>query len=289
MLVYRLLQPKRNDYQLVFKNLWTFEILWIYLLLERSDENMKKKIAIMLTLILAAGAFTACTAEKVNNSSLSPTASTSVGVSVSGESSEMATTETMQSTEKTTVSKETEPSGQNTKTEEKADSGQNSAVVSATDPIQKTQTEVQNNGRNTANSNQKKSESIAKKETETTTQKPAEKPTQPPTHKPMENPTQKPTQPPTKAKTVDVQHAVSACIAYGQQLGMKYDSSLNTGNASWFSPTNASYYDSTSELTADCYGDVEYVACYYQSSGIAPSDLSFNVIAENNKIYVVYC
>ena len=82
---------------------------------------------------------------------------------------------------------------------------------------------------------------------------------------------------------------MSACIAYGQQLGMKCDSSLNTGNASWFSPTNASYYDDTQSLTANCYGDVEYVAYYYQSSGIAPSDLSFNVIAENNKIYVVYC
>lgn len=55
---------------------------------------MKKKIAIMLTLILAAGTFTACTAEeKVNNSSLSPTASTSVGVSVSTETSATATTE----------------------------------------------------------------------------------------------------------------------------------------------------------------------------------------------------
>ena len=47
---------------------------------------MKKKIAIMLSIILMAGTFTACTAEeKVNNSSLSPTASISVGVSVSGE------------------------------------------------------------------------------------------------------------------------------------------------------------------------------------------------------------
>ncbi len=239
---------------------------------------MKKKIAIMLTLILATGTFTACTAEeKMYNSSLSPTVSTSVGVSASGESSEMATTETMQSTEKATVSKETEPSGQNTKTEEKADSGQHSAVVSATNPIQKTQTEVQNNSRNTVNSNKQKSESTAKKETENSTQKPAEKPTQ------------KPTQPPTKAKTVDVQYEVSACIAYGQQLGMKYDSSLNTGNASWFSPTNTSYYDSTSELTSNLKSDVEYVAYYYQSSGIAPRDLSFNVIAENNKIYVVYC
>lgn len=254
---------------------------------------MKKKIAIILTLILATGTFTACTTgEKVNNSSLLPTVSTSVGVSASGESSEMATTE-ITIHDKATVTKETEPSGKNTQTEEKADSGQNSAVVSATNPIQKIQTEVQNNSRNTANSNKQKSESTAKKETETPIQKPAEKLTQSPTQKPTEKPTekssQKPTQPPTKAKTVDVQYVVSACIAYGQQLGMKYDSSLNTDNASWFSPTNASYYDSTSELTADCYGDVEYVAYYYQSSGITPSDLSFNVIAENNKIYVVYC
>lgn len=228
----------------------------------------------MISIILMAGTFTACTAEeKMYNSSLSPTVSTSVGVSASGGSSEMATTETMQSTEKATVSKETEPSGQNTKTEEKADSWQNSAVVSATNPIQKTQSEVKNNSRNTVNSNHSKSKSNAEKETEI----------------PTEKPTQKPTQPPTKAKTVDVHYAVSACIAYGQQLGMKYDSSLNTGNASWFSPTNASYYDDTQSLTADCYGDVEYVAYYFQSSGIAPRDLSFNVIAENNKIYVVYC
>ena len=250
---------------------------------------MKKKIAIMLTLILSTGTFTACTAEeKMYNSSLSPTVSTSAGVSASTESSATATIEKATETtipEKATVSKETEPSGQNAKTEEKADSEQNSAVVSATDPIQKTQSEVRNISKNTANSNKQKSESTAKKETENSTQKPVQKPTE----KPTEKSTQKPTQPPTKAKTVDVQYVVSACIAYGQQLGMKYDSSLNKGNASWFSPTNASYYDDTQSLTADCYGDVEYAAYYYQSSGIAPRDLSFNVIAENNKIYVVYC
>ena len=250
--------------------LWTFEILWIYLLLERSDENMKKKIAIMLTLILATGTFTACTAEeKMYNGSLSPTVSTSVGVSASGKSSEMATTETMQSTEKATASNETEPSEKDTKSEEKTDSGQNSVVASVTDSIQETQSKVQNNSRNVESGNQQKSQSNAKK----------------PTQKPIP----KPTRPPTKAKTVDVHYAVSACIAYGQQLGMKYNSLLNTGNASWFSPTNASYYDDTQSLTADCYGDVEYVANYYQSSGITPSDLSFNVITENNKIYVVYC
>lgn len=238
---------------------------------------MKKKIAIMLTLILAAGTFTACTAEeKLNNDIQTSVVSKAADVSESTETSATATTE-ITIPEKATVSKETEPSGQNTKTEEKADSGQHSAVVSATDPIQETQSEVQNNSRNTVNSNQFKSESTAEKETEI------------PTEKPTQKPTEKPIQPPTKAKKVDVHYAVSACIAYGQQLGMKYNFSLNTGNASWFSPTNASYYDDTQSLTADCYGDVEYVAYYYQSSGITPSDLSFNVIAENNKIYVVYC
>ena len=238
---------------------------------------MKKKIAIMLTLILAAGTFTACTAEeKLNNDIQTSVVSKAADVSESTETSAMATTE-ITIPEKATVSKETEPSGQNTKTEEKADSGQHSAVVSATDSIQETQSEVQNNSRNTVNSNQFKSESTAEKETEI------------PTEKPTQKPTEKPIQPPTKAKKVDVHYAVSACIAYGQQLGMKYNSSLNTGNASWFSPTNALYYDDTQSLTADCYGDVEYVAYYYQSSGITSSDLSFNVIAENNKIYVVYC
>lgn len=65
---------------------------------------MKKKIAIMLTLILATGTFTACTAEeKMYNSSLSPTVSTSAGVSVYTESSATATTE--KATETTTPKK----------------------------------------------------------------------------------------------------------------------------------------------------------------------------------------
>ena len=88
---------------------------------------MKKKIAIMISIILMAGTFTACTAEeKVNNSSLSPTVSTSVGVSVYDETSvttntfSMAEKETTTNTEKAAVSKETEPLGQNTETEEKA-------------------------------------------------------------------------------------------------------------------------------------------------------------------------
>lgn len=54
---------------------------------------MKKKIAIMLTLILAAGAFTACTAEeKVNNDIKTSVVSRAADVSVSTETSATAGT-----------------------------------------------------------------------------------------------------------------------------------------------------------------------------------------------------
>lgn len=78
---------------------------------------MKKKIAIMLTLILAAGTFTACTAEeKVNNdikaSVVSKTADVSVSetTSVISTTSQIATTTTAETTVKPTVSQETESS-----------------------------------------------------------------------------------------------------------------------------------------------------------------------------------
>ena len=231
---------------------------------------MKNKIAILLTLIMAAGTFTACTVEeKVNNSSLSPTASTSVGVSVSETTSkisetsqaETTTTTETETTEKATVSQETNSAKKDTKSKEKSDTGQNSANVSATEPTKTVQS--------------------SKTENKSTTQKATKAPTQ--------KPTQPPTQKTTEKKKVDISSAVSSVISYGKQLGMHYDGSLNTGNASWFSPTNASYYDSTSQLTVDLKSDVEYTAYYYKSDGVNPSDLSFNVVAENNKIYVVYC
>ena len=59
----------------------------------------------------------------MNKSSLSPTVSTSVGVSVSTETSATASTEKTTETttpEKAAVSKETEPLGQNIRTEEKS-------------------------------------------------------------------------------------------------------------------------------------------------------------------------
>lgn len=250
---------------------------------------MKKIIAIMLTLILAAGTFTACRLEeKLNNDIQTSVVSKAADVSISETTFEVSTinqaetttTVETETTEKATVSKETEPAQKDTKPKEKSDSGQNPAVVSATEAteaVQSSKTENKSVSNGTLN------------QTEKTTQKSTQPATQKPTEKPKPKPAPKPTQPPTEKKNVDVSSAVSACISYGKQLGMDYDSSLNIGNASWFSPTNASYYDNISELTFDLKSDVEYVAYYYQSSGIALSDLSFNVIAENNKIYVVYC
>lgn len=54
---------------------------------------MKKKIAIIMTLILAAGTFTACTAEeKMNNDIKTSVVSTTADVSASETSSEISTT-----------------------------------------------------------------------------------------------------------------------------------------------------------------------------------------------------
>lgn len=251
---------------------------------------MKKKIAIMLTLLLAAGTFTACRLEEKSNNNIQTSVVTTADVSVYSESSESTSTlPTTEITHKSTISKETELSEKDTKSKEKSDSGQDVAVVSATEPRDVVENSKSENKPSSKEITPKQTEKLVQKAAQPATQKPTQKPTQPPMQKPTEKPTQKSTQPSAKAKTVDVNSAVNSAISYGKQLGMKYDSSLNTGNASWFSPTNASYYDSTLELTADLKSDVEYVAYYYQSSGIAPSDLSFNVIAENNKIYLVYC
>lgn len=72
---------------------------------------MKKKIAIMFTLILAAGTFTACTAEeKVNNDIKASVVSKTADVSVSDTTSVISTTnqietkETAEITVKPTVS-----------------------------------------------------------------------------------------------------------------------------------------------------------------------------------------
>lgn len=250
---------------------------------------MKKRIAMVLTLMLATGTFTACTAEeKVNDTNKTSVVSTA-DVSSSTESSEPLPTETVTkitTTEKATVLPNEESTETDAKTEEKADSGQN--LGNQTQIVQGVEVEpnIQSNIGNSESKATKKQEYKTEIKLE---QKPVQTVTEPPTQKPTVKPTEKPTQPPTEAKAIDIQYVLSSCISYGKQLGMNYDSTLNTSNASWFSPTNAEYYSDTESMLNDCYNDVEYTAYFHQDSGIEPSDLTFNVIAEQNKIYIVYC
>lgn len=92
-----------------------------------------------------------------------------------------------------------------------------------------------------------------------------------------------------KAKKLNVNSAIKTARNYGTKLGMHYDKTLNTDNASWFAPTNTKYYKNTTELKKALKGDVRYVAYFYKDSGIVPSDITFNIVKENSKIYVVYC
>ena len=92
-----------------------------------------------------------------------------------------------------------------------------------------------------------------------------------------------------KAKKLNVNSAIKTARNYGTKLGMHYDKTLNTDNASWFAPTNTKYYKNTTELKKALKGDVRYVAYFYKDSEIVPSDITFNIVKENSRIYVVYC
>ena len=254
---------------------------------------MKKRIAIVLTLILATGTFTACTAEeKVNDTNKTSVVSTA-DVSSSTERSDTLPTENYTEitiNEKATVSKNTEPTETDTQSKEKIDSGQNldnqTQIVQRVEIKTNTESNAENSENNVAENQEYKTENKPEQKPVQTVTEP---PTQKPTVKPTEKPTNPPTQPPTEAKTIDIQYVLSSCISYGKQLGMNYDSTLNISNASWFLPTNAEYYSDTESLLNDCYNDVEYTAYFHQDSGIEPSDLIFNVMADQNKIYIVYC
>lgn len=92
-----------------------------------------------------------------------------------------------------------------------------------------------------------------------------------------------------KLKKLNVKSAIKTARNYGTKLGMHHDKTLNTDNASWFAPTNTKYYKNTTELKKALKGDVRYVAYFYKDSGVVPSDITFNIVKENNRIYVVYC
>lgn len=92
-----------------------------------------------------------------------------------------------------------------------------------------------------------------------------------------------------KVKKLNVNSAIKTARNYGTKLGMHYDKALNTDNAGWFAPTSTKYYKNTTELKKALKGDVRYVAYFYKDSGIVPSDITFNIVKENSRIYVVYC
>ena len=92
-----------------------------------------------------------------------------------------------------------------------------------------------------------------------------------------------------KTKKLNVNSATKTARNYGTKLGMHHDKTLNTDNASWFAPTNTKYYKNTTELKKALKGDVRYVAYFYKDLGVVPSDITFNIVKENSRIYVVYC
>lgn len=240
---------------------------------------MKKRFALILTLILATVNFTACAEENLNNDIKTSVVSTTADVSASERFSK-STTE-RETTEFVTVSKNTEPTEKDTKSKEEPDTGQNlksesqNTTKQATEKVETT----------VAPSTVKVTQPTTVKATEKNTMpKPTEKVTQKPTQKETVKPTEKATE-----KEVDLPKVVNACISYGKKLGMLYDSELDTENASWFSPTNSAYYDDTQSLITACYEDINYVAYFYEDDGVKPSDMSFNVIELNKKIYIVYC
>lgn len=243
----------------------------------KKGANRMKKIAILMAIIMCTVGLTACGTPEVIDYTVESTSNTVI-------------TQTESTTEKPTVPEETTAKETKPKSEESSKSADKKDESSKEEKFENSEvsenSRVSNNG-NTTNRSQSRAESSEShrseetpkpKETEKATEKPTEKPTQKPTPKPTEKPQEKP----------DVYKAVSSAISYGCQLGMVYDSSLNTNNASWFSPTNAEYYTTTSELTSDCYSDVQYLVNYYGGMGASPSDISFNVVSVGSRIYVVY-
>lgn len=68
---------------------------------------------------------------------------------------------------------------------------------------------------------------------------------------------------------------------------MHYDKSLNRNNASWFAPIRAKYYKIVEEFTKILKDDVKYVAYFYESSGIKPTDIIFNIVKSSGRIYML--
>ena len=253
---------------------------------------MKKTIATILTILLAASTFTACT-QASSTEETSTVKPTETLVSTMDESKKPMQ-ETTVSTE--TVTAETSPvsdKNESSTTEpnkpKKTATSQNSGNVGQNSKVEQVQSDSLQKSQNEAPKQQSKTNSTTENKPKATeTQKAAEKPKSEEKPKAVEKPkeTEKPVEEP-KQQSIDFGRVTSALISYGCSLGMVYNGSLNTGNAGWFPPLDVSGYSDTDSVISAGYDEVGYLP-YYFGSYAEPGDIAFNVIASNNQIYVVY-
>ncbi len=253
---------------------------------------MKKTIATILTILLAASTFTACT-QASSTEETSTVKPTETLVSTMDESKKPMQ-ETTVSTE--TVTAETSPvsdKNESSTTEpnkpKKTATSQNSGNVGQNSKVEQVQSDSLQKSQNEAPKQQSKTNSTTENKPKATeAQKAAEKPKSEEKPKAVEKPkeTEKPVEEP-KQQSIDFGRVTSALISYGCSLGMVYNGSLNTGNAGWFPPLDVSGYSDTDSVISAGYDEVGYLP-YYFGSYAEPGDIAFNVIASNNQIYVVY-
>ena len=253
---------------------------------------MKKTIATILTILLAASTFTACT-QASSTEETSTVKPTETLVSTMDESKKPMQ-ETTVSTE--TVTAETSPvsdKNESSTTEpnkpKKTATSQNSGNVGQNSKVEQVQSDSLQKSQNEAPKQQSKTNSTTENKPKATeAQKAAEKPKSEEKPKAVEKPkeTEKPVEEP-KRQSIDFGRVTSALISYGCSLGMVYNGSLNTGNAGWFPPLDVGGYSDTDSVISAGYDEVGYLP-YYFGSYAEPGDIAFNVIASNNQIYVVY-
>ncbi|MCQ4022860.1 hypothetical protein [Ruminococcus sp. zg-924] len=251
---------------------------------------MKKKIAIILTILMAASTFTACShANEGTQYAVETQSETAVTTTAEKEETTINTdisAETV-TAETSPVSKETWPSTTEPSKPKKADTSQNFGNSERISEDNREQTESKQTSQNKASAAEKTKSENKPKATESPKSETKPKATEKPKSEEKPKATEKPTEKPAK-KTIDFNRVASALIAYGKSLGMVYNSSLNISNGGWFPPLDVSGYSDTDSVISAGYGEVDYVTYYFSGSGIVPSDIAFNIIISNKQIYVVY-
>ena len=255
---------------------------------------MKKSIATILTILLAASTFTACSqADEALQLSGVQKAETSVTEAAATEKPTQKPTDSAEAVTAGTspVSDETKPSTTEPSKTEKSATSRNSGSVWQNSEGNGEHSESAQQSQNEAPKQQAKADSQTENKPKATeAPKAAEKPKAEEKPKATEVPKPKATQKPAeqpKQQSIDFGRVTSTLISYGCSLGMVYNSSLNTGNAGWFPPLDVSGYSDTDSVISAGYDEVGYLPYYFGSSA-EPGDIAFNVIASNNQIYVVY-